>query len=190
MSPFFGRKSSRNLKKSKSKNSKDTSIKNIFLNSLIFILTVFIGVFIYSFSTKQMHNGKSFEITFPPTSNPPPLSTIYENNPIDESQVEVLNGCGIQGIAGKFSRYLRDNNIDVLNSDDADHYNYTHTLIISRTGDIQILDKVSSLLGFDLKDKNHILNKPDSGSEFDLTVIIGSDYTSIKPVMEFWQNQN
>ena len=190
MSPFFGRKSSRNLKKVKSKKSKDTSVKNIFLNSLIFILTIFIGVFIYSFSTNQVHNGKSFKMPFPPTSDPPPLSAIYENNPVNESLVEVLNGCGVQGIAGKFSRYLRDNNIDVLNSDDADHYNYTHTLIITRTGNVQILDKVSSLLGFDAQDENHILNKPNSSSEFDLTVIIGNDYASIKPVMEFWQNQN
>lgn len=190
MFPFFGQKSSRNLKKVKSKNSQDNSVKNIFLNSLIFILTVFIGVFIYSFSTKEMHNGNSFEISFPPTSDPPPLSTIYENNPINESPVEVLNGCGIQGMAGKFSRFLREHHIDVLNSDDADHYNYTHTLIITRTGNVQILDKVSSLLGFDAQDENHILNKPNSSSEFDLTVIIGSDYASIKPVMEFWQNQN
>ncbi len=190
MSPFFGRKSSRNLKKNKTKKLNDTLVRNIFLNSLIFILTVFIGVFIYSFSTKQVHNGNSFEITFPPTSDPPPLSTIYESNPIDESLVEVLNGCGVPGMAGKFTRFLRDNNIDVLNSDDADHYNYTQTLIITRTGNVQILDKVSSLLGFDVKDKNHILNKPNSKSAFDLTVIIGSDYASIKPVMEFWQNQN
>ena len=190
MSPFFGRKFSRNLKKNKLKKSEDTSFKNIFLNSLIFILTVFIGVFIYSFSTKQVHNGTSFEITFPPTSDPPPLSTIYQNNPINESPIEVLNGCGIQGMAGKFSRFLRENNIDVLNSDDADHYDYTHTLIITRTGNVQILDKVSSLLGFDEQDENHILNKPNSSSEFDLTVIIGNDYASIKPFMKFWQNQN
>ena len=146
MFPFFGQKSSRNLKKVKSKISQDNSVKNIFLNSLIFILTVFIGVFIYSFSTKEIHNGNSFEISFPPTSDPPLLSTIYENNPINESPVEVLNGCGIQGMADKFSRFLREHHIDVLNSDDADHYNYTHTLIITRTGNFQILDKVSSLL--------------------------------------------
>ncbi|SVA50673.1 uncharacterized protein METZ01_LOCUS103527, partial [marine metagenome] len=98
MPPFFGQRSSRNLKKVRSKRSQENSIKNIFLNSLIFILTVFIGVFVYSFSNKQVHNGNSFEISFPPTSDPPPLSTIYENNPINESPIEVLNGCGIQGM--------------------------------------------------------------------------------------------
>jgi len=190
MYPFFKNISPQNLKKNSSKKSRDNSVKNIFLNSLIFILTVFIGVFVYSFSTKQVHNGNSFEISFPPTSDPPPLSTIYQNDPINESPIEVLNGCGIQGMAGKFSRFLREHNIDVLNSDDADHYDYTHTLIITRTGNVQILDKVSSLLGFDSQDENHILNKPSSSSEFDLTVIIGSDYASIKPVMEFWKNQN
>jgi len=190
MHPFFKHLSSQNLKKNGSKKSQNNSVKNIFLNSLIFILTVFIGVFVYSFSTKQVHNGNSFEISFPPTSDPPPLSTIYQNDPINESPIEVLNGCGIQGMAGKFSRFLREHNIDVLNSDDADHYDYTHTLIITRTGNVQILDKVSSLLGFDSQDENHILNKPSSSSEFDLTVIIGSDYASIKPVMEFWKNQN
>ena len=167
MHPFFRYISSQKLNKDTSKKSRNNSVKNIFLNSLIFILTV-----------------------FPPKSDLPPLSTIYQNNPIDESPIEVLNGCGIQGMAGKFSRFLREHHIDVLNSDDADHYDYTHTLIITRTGNVRILDKVSSLLGFDSQDKNHILNKPSSSSEFDLTVIIGSDYASIKPVMEFWKNQN
>ena len=93
MFPFFGQKSSRNLKKVKSKKSQDNSIKNIVLNSLIFILTVFIGVFIYSFSTKQMHNRNSFEISFPPTSDPPLLSTIYEknsNNDIPNTKVSMM----------------------------------------------------------------------------------------------------
>ena len=190
MVSLFGSKSPRNFKKNKSRHQNDASIKNIFLNSLIFVLTVCIGVFIYSFSTKQVHNGKPFEIIFPPTTDPPPLHTVFEKNPISESPVEVLNGCGIQGMAAQFTRFLRNNNIDVLNSDDADHYNYTHTLIISRKGNIKILKEVSSLLEIDIKDKNHVLNNPVSDSDVDLTVIIGSDYTSIKPVMEFLNNQN
>ena len=41
-----------------------------------------------------------------------------------------------------------------------------------------------------MKDKNHILNEPDSNSDVDLTVIIGSDYNTIEPIMKFLENQN
>ena len=184
--PFHKKPAKKNTKTQSNK----SSVINIFLNSLIFILTGFIGVFIYSFSDKQIHNGRSFEVQFPPTTSPPILSTVYEDNPISKYPIEVLNGCGEKGLAGKFSHFLRGKNIDVLISDDADHYNYSHTLLISRKGNIQILNTVSSLLGFDVKDKNHILNEPDSNSDVDLTVIIGSDFNTIEPIMKFLENQN
>lgn len=189
LSSYFGLDTQKKSIKLNPRNKSKSTVKNIFLNSIIFILTVFIGVFIYSFSNKQLHNGKPFEITFPPTTDPPPLSTVYQEDPLSKFPIEVLNGCGVKGMAGSFSEFFRENKIDVLISDDANHYNYTNTLVISRTGNIQILSKVVSLLGFDIKDKNHILNVPDSDSNVDLTVIIGSDYSSIKPVMDFLEIQ-
>ena len=180
------------LKKNMTKNKKNnpSPFINIFLNSLIVILTIFIGVFIYSFSNKQIHNGRTFEINFPQTKTPPPLTTTYIENPISKFPIEVLNGCGVKGLAGEVSNFFRLNNIDVLNSDDADNYEYSHTLVILRKGNDKILETVSSLLELNLEDKNHILNEPDSNSEVDLTVIIGNDYKTIQPIMKLLNKNN
>ena len=35
--------------------------------------------------------------------------------PSEIIQVEVLNGCGVKGLADRFTDYLRQNNVDVVN---------------------------------------------------------------------------
>ena len=64
-------------------------------------------------------------------------------DPIKDIKVEILNGCGIKGIAAKTSEYLRlKYRIDVVRSDNADKYDYSKTVIIGRNED---LDKILSV---------------------------------------------
>ena len=39
---------------------------------------------------------------------------IYIQNPIEDIKVEVLNGCGVTGLASKTTEFLQSKNIDVL----------------------------------------------------------------------------
>ena len=57
---------------------------------------------------------------------------VFEKNPIQNIKVEVLNGCGIKGIAAKTADFLRLYQVDVVRSDNADRYDYPNTIIIAR----------------------------------------------------------
>jgi len=111
--------------------------------------------------------------------------TAAETEPVEVSGIVdlvVLNGVGIAGIAGRTSEELEEHFntdrkvIEIVKVWDADNYNYTQTEIIIYTDEEgieafaqQIQDKIG--VG--------VIKKGDSNDyDEDITVIIGSDYTS------------
>ena len=132
----------------------------------------------------------SIQVTFPSFPDQPKLAAeIYEQNPILDIEIEVLNGCGKNGLAGEISEFLRSNQFDVVRSEDADHFGYTRTLLISRNGNYQALKLVTSSLGFDIEDKSRVLIQPDETIDVDITLIVGKDYASIEPISDFLSTQ-
>jgi len=128
----------------------------------------------------------SIQVTFPSFPDQPKLATeIYEQNPVLDIEIEVLNGCGKNGLAGEISEFLRSNQFDVVRSEDADHFGYTRTLLISRNGNYEALKLVTSSLGFDIEDKSRVLIQPDETIDVDITLIVGKDYSSIQPISDF-----
>lgn len=94
------------------------------------------------------------------------------NDPIPHiGEIEVLNGCGVQGIAGEFKSYLRSHNFDVKKIAGAKSYNYRKTLVISRKPEMEIANQLAEALN---------VRKPiyirTNVSLYDATVIIGHDY--------------
>ena len=163
------------------------------MNSFIGILSLLLIAFIYSFSKKYTQAGvsmNSIQVTFPSFPDQPKLAAeIYEQNPILDIEIEVLNGCGKNGLAGEISEFLRSNQFDVVRSEDADHFGYTRTLLISRNGNYQALKLVTSSLGFDIEDKSRVLIQPDETIDVDITLIVGKDYASIEPISDFLSTQ-
>lgn len=101
-------------------------------------------------------------------------STATINNIPHIGRVEVLNGCGISGAAGVLAGYLRDKSFDVKNTDNADSWNYTETIVISRTGEMEVAKKVADALG--IKDVVLLKNGQDL---YNVTVIAGSDFSTL-----------
>ena len=169
------------------------TIKNTLMNSFIGILSLLLIAFIYSFSKKYTQAGvsmKSIQVTFPSFPDQPKLAAeIYEQNPILDIEIEVLNGCGKNGLAGEISEFLRSNQFDVVRSEDADHFGYTRTLLISRNGNYEALKLVTSSLGFNIEDKSRVLIQPDETIDVDITLIVGKDYASIEPISDFLSTQ-
>ena len=110
---------------------------------------------------------------------------IYEQNPILDIEVEILNGCGVPGLAEKVSNYLRSQKMDVVRSDNADHYNYDQTILILRNENFEGLKKVSQSFGINEQDELRIKHIPDEQLSVDITVIIGSDFDTIKPLVDY-----
>ena len=127
------------------------------LNGAIGIVGVLLLGFIISFSRNVSHSGVLVEVTFPEVVDQPRLAVeVFEKNPIQDIKVEVLNGCGVQGLAGKTTEFLRLKQVDVVRSDDADHHNYPKTVIIQRNENIETLKRVSDSFGVLIDDKSRI----------------------------------
>ena len=161
--------------------------KNLTLDIAIGVAGVLLLGFIYSLSQNTIHTGVPIEVSFPEIDEPKMLAKeLYSKNPIKDIKVEILNGCGIKGIAEKTSEYLRSEyRIDVVKSDNADKFDYSKTVIIGRNED---LDKILSILkAFDISINNsdHIRHVPDETLGVDVTIILGKDINSFQAISEY-----
>ncbi len=93
-------------------------------------------------------------------------------------QVEVLNGCGVEGIASRMTDYLRDQGIDVVDNRNYKHFNVEKTFILNRSGNTQRVQKVARLIG--LSEKRIQLQK-NMHLQLDATIVLGRDYKTFKP---------
>ena len=92
-------------------------------------------------------------------------------------QLEVLNGCGVSGLANEFTSALRKNGFDVVQTGNFDNFDMQETVVISRTFNTENARRVANALG--INEKN-ILIEASEDFYLDATVVIGSDYKSLK----------
>jgi hypothetical protein len=92
-------------------------------------------------------------------------------------QIEVLNGCGVSGLADQFTYALRQNGFDVVETGNFDNFNMENTVVISRTHNTENARRVALALGIS---ENNILVEASDDFYLDATVVIGSDYKTLK----------
>lgn len=93
-------------------------------------------------------------------------------------QLEVLNGCGEDGLASDMQSYLRARGFDVVATGNHHTFGLQQTVILDRIGDEHAALEVAKALGLD---KNVVSSDPDTGLYVDASVIVGCDYRSIPP---------
>lgn len=89
-------------------------------------------------------------------------------------QVEVLNGCGERGIGQLAMRFLRERGFDVVNIDNADHFEYRETVVLDRRGTdgpSEAARAVGNALG-----TQYVLLQRNDDRLVDVSVVIGKDY--------------
>jgi len=96
----------------------------------------------------------------------------------DVIQLEVLNGCGQDGLASGMQEYLRTRGFDVVASGNYESFGVSETQIFDRIGDGSAAMEVAKALGLD---RNSIKSEPDPGLYVDASVVVGCDYASIPP---------
>ena len=104
------------------------------------------------------------------------ITTQYEKKTGHKIQVEILNGCGIPKLARMYTNYLRSEGIDVMDSRNADDFNYIETKILHHRGEIEAAWELANIL---MIDKNRIIEDNNENLFFDLTIIIGKDYSNL-----------
>tara|TARA_X000001036_G_scaffold379818_1_gene370878 strand:+ start:328 stop:873 length:546 start_codon:yes stop_codon:yes gene_type:complete len=146
--------------------------------------------FIYSFSKNSVHTGIPVKVTFPELNEPRKLAKdVYQTNPMKNIKIEVLNGCGIKGIASKTAEFLRnEHRIDVVKFDNADRYNYLETIIIGRNEDLDKVLTVSKAFGIPMQNKELIKHSPDESLGVDITVILGKNIISLDDLSSYFKD--
>tara|TARA_B100000945_G_C20279068_1_gene547720 strand:+ start:53 stop:586 length:534 start_codon:yes stop_codon:yes gene_type:complete len=161
------------------KNKRSTKKKKIkfqktFSNLLIITLTILIVGFIYSGLNRLMFNNDII-------TEYQDLSTLITKSSFEKKtghkiQIEIWNGCGISNLALMYTNYLRNEGIDVLDSKNADHFDYLQTKIIYHRDNIEVAENLASILQID---PSNILENKNETLFYDLTLIIGKDYMSL-----------
>ncbi|MBM4171812.1 MAG: LytR family transcriptional regulator [Ignavibacteria bacterium] len=151
------------------KNSVDlkTSSYNLFLNISLFFLGAIIIFMVYSLYVK---------ITATDSEIP-----IQENTQVasDIIQADVLNGCGVGGIADRFTDFLRNNKVDVVYSGNYIRFDMDETLVIDRTGNKANALKVAEILGVS---KSNVIQQLNKEYLLDVSIVIGRDYYNLLPL--------
>lgn len=159
------------LEKKTNKSNKNTDVKkstaNIFLNVIIFLLGAIILYMAYAIAAKLMH------------SETPGEAAARTQSPSVIIQAEVLNGCGIGGVADRFTDFLRNNKVDVVNVSNYSSFDMDKTLVIDRTGNMANARKIAETLG--IKAEN-VIQQINNEYFVDVSVVIGRDYNQLKPL--------
>jgi len=141
--------------------------KNLILNISIIVLILINTVLAYStFKAVSLKFGNSSD-------------DLLIDSTKARIQVEVLNGCGVSGIADKLTDYLRVNYIDVVNLGNYRSYEIENSIIISRNDKIINAEKVAALVGLD---ESSIIQQTNSDYLLDVTFILGKDYRNLIPL--------
>ncbi len=90
--------------------------------------------------------------------------------------IEVLNGCGIPGLAQKFTNFLRSEGFDVIYTGNAARMDYSNTQLIERVDDSEKTNEVNEVL---MLHPQRLSSDIDPSLHLDLTLIIGKDYNRL-----------
>jgi hypothetical protein len=92
-------------------------------------------------------------------------------------QLEVLNGCGVPGLANDFTSVLRKNGFDVVETGNFENFDMQNTVVIARTFNSENARRVADALGIN---QENVFIEASEDFYLDATVVIGSDYKSLK----------
>ncbi|MBZ0265782.1 LytR C-terminal domain-containing protein [bacterium] len=109
----------------------------------------------------------------------PVAATLPEERTFDRPlRVQILNGCGVPGIASKFSDVLKRHGLDVREVGNAKNQNYSKSEILDRTQIDQKAESFAQMMGISVAEVKDSTN-PDL-VDIDVTLVIGKDYNSLK----------
>jgi calcineurin-like phosphoesterase len=148
--------------------------KNYSLNILIVLLALLTIYLFYNFLKRAT--------TEQPEEKPLTVDTSLHGltrQPSNETlQIDVQNGSGIQGIAGKVMEYLRANGFDVVEMGNFATSDIKTSMVIDRAGNMRNAKRVAQNLGISEK---YVIQQINKNYFLDATVVVGKDYMELNP---------
>lgn len=145
---------------------KNSETNSFALNASIGFLSLLLALLIFGLFTRIIYPRIENQRT---ANNPELIGNII--------QLEVLNGCGVPGLANNFTSVLRKNGFDVVETGNFKNFDMQNTVVIARTFDSENALRVADALGIA---KEHVFIEASEDFYLDATVVIGSDYKSLK----------
>lgn len=106
------------------------------------------------------------------------LEYIGGQGEIETIQIQILNGCGKGGVANRFKAYLENQAYDIKNTENADHFRYPNTLILVNGPYMDYARNLANTLKID---HSNIAVEADRWQNYQLTIVIGSNYHALGP---------
>ena len=153
---------------------KKNNLKRLSANLTLGILAVLVLGFLVSGINRIFFNS-GIDADYPNLSTLL-TKTSYEKKTGHKIQVEIWNGCGISNLAMMYTDFLRSEGLDVLDSKNADHFNYVETTILHHRGDLNRALVLADILQID---HSSIVGDKNENLFYDLTIIIGQDYMDL-----------
>ena len=153
---------------------KKNNLKSLSANLTLGILAVLVFGFMVSGINRIFFNS-GIDADYPNLSTLL-TKTSYEKKTGHKIQVEIWNGCGISNLAMMYTDFLRSEGLDVLDSKNADHFNYMETTILHHRGDLNRALVLADILQME---HSNIVGDKNENLFYDLTLIIGQDYMDL-----------
>lgn len=148
---------------------KEALSKNLILNSSIIIL-VLINVYL-GFSVAESLQNYFSEEKYDPA----------KDSTASKIRIEVLNGCGVSGVAEKLTDSLRAKGFDVVRLGNYRSFEIENTILIERNENSVSAEKVAMVVGLD---KENIIQQLNPDYLLDVTFILGKDYKNLIPLQK------
>ncbi|MBN1541938.1 LytR C-terminal domain-containing protein [candidate division KSB1 bacterium] len=140
-----------------------TKVTSFLILSLIVVNVVLISHFVHRLLTDY---------------TPQPPINLSDIANADVFEVRVLNGCGISGLANTFSEILKRQDYDVVETGNAETFEYKTSILIDHgKRDQKQIQNLCKTLGIST---DLIIKLSADDVAADATVIIGSDYQSLR----------
>ena len=146
------------------------SLAELLLNWVIVILIVLILGFVASIIWKYTFAKKNIFVQEP---------TISQRQTVTKKiRVEVLNGCGVTGVAIQFTDYLRSQGFDVVITENYRSFDVDSSFVIDR---VSLKSENALQIARSLGIPDNLVNAILSDDlAVEATIVLGSDYTNLK----------
>jgi hypothetical protein len=140
--------------------------KSVGSNGLFILFGLIVAVLVYSFIDRIF-------------IDPPVSAETNRGGKPHTIQLDVLNGSGTPRLGQRFTDYLRARGFDVVEMGNYKESGVEFTRVIDRAGDLAAARQVAEALGVP---KGRVVQQIDKNAYLDVSVVIGKDYKSLKPL--------
>ena len=148
----------------------EVDFKSVLLNTAITVFALIIVAFFVSAGLQYKSGETSSHSAIIPSNSENDNAAIPAVDPLTV-EVRILNGCGTQGAGREMTQRVRDLGFDVVESSNAENFDYKYTVVIGHTAKPELAQALADAIGC-----NRVSSQSDKMVLADVTMILGQDW--------------